>query len=282
MSIVRMDPGQLLEKSGSPHPGNGCGAAGEHGARMNNRELLQAQLNAFYKTALAEARPLFDEGQLARLSAPLLVSISDAYLDSPVRIMFVGKETNGWWGKLRTYYATEDAADKLLACYRRQMAGQRWSGRFFQMVGRTARELAGAQVPAIAWTNLMRTDLEQGKGFSRNSKAFSEALTQVSRKMLRYEFDLLKPDVVIFACGPGYDSEIKAVFGDRTESEAIVPRALWHFKVGHTLCFRAQHPQAIHRKGSALKPVGFYYAEIFARVKASFPHVYEKAGETGA
>ena len=245
------------------------------GAKLSERELLQAKLNDFYTTTLEGAKPLFDDEHRQKLSAPLLISISDAYLAAPVRIMFVGKETNGWWGNLGAYYAAEDALSELMKRYQKQMGMKKWPGRFFPMLGRTARELAGAQVDAIAWTNLLRTDWEHGKGFSRNSKDFSAALTKMSQDMLRFEVEILKPNVIIFACGASYDSVIKATFRNRTNSDPIVKRVFWQFKVGNILCFRCQHPQAIRRKGSALKPVEAYYAEIFARVKANFAHVYD-------
>lgn len=242
---------------------------------MSEKELLQAKLNDFYRTTLAGAKPLFDDKHLRELSAPLLISISEAYLHAPVRVMFVGKETNGWWGKLRAYYATEDALAALMQRYQEQMGKSKWGGRFFQMLSRTARELNGAQADAIAWTNLMKTDWEQGNGYSRNSKEFSAALTKMSQEMLRFEVELLKPHVIIFACGTSYDSVIKETFPHRTNSEPVVKRALWQFNVGEILCFRCQHPQVIRKKNSAFKPVTAYYAEIFARVKANFPDAYD-------
>jgi hypothetical protein len=245
---------------------------------MGERELLQAQLNQFYTSTLENIRPLFDDRHLRELSSPLLISISDAYLAAPVRVMFVGKETNGWWDKLEAYYTGKNALAGLMNRYQEQMARAKWPGRFFPMLGRAAQELAGAKTEAIAWTNLMRMDWEHGKGYSRNSKGFSDALTKMSQDMLRFEVELLKPDVIIFACGASYDSVIKETFPDRTNSVAIVKRALWQFNVGKILCFRAQHPQAIRKKNSALKPVAAYYTDIFARVKANFAHIYDGLG----
>jgi len=242
---------------------------------MNERDLLQAKLNEFYTTTMEGARALFDDKHLSDLSSPLLISISDTYLAAPVRIMFIGKETNGWRGKLGTYYTAEDALRKLMECYQKQMEKPKWPGRFFPMLRLAARELAGSQVDAIAWTNLMRMDWEHGKGFSRNSKEYSEMLTKISQEMLRREVELLKPHVIIFACGASYDRVIKATFPIRTNSAPIVKRALWQFNVGDILCFRAQHPQASRKKNSTLKPVAAYYTDIFARVKANFAHVYD-------
>jgi hypothetical protein len=154
------------------------------------------------------------------------------------------------------------------------MKQSKWPGKFFPMLGSAARELAGSQAEAIVWNNLMKMDWARGKEFSRNSKNFSAALTKISQEMFRFEVDLLKPDVIIFACGTSYDSVIKATFPDRTESHAVAKRALWKFKVGNILCFRSQHPQATRKKKSTLKPVKAYYAEIFARTKTYFAQVY--------
>ncbi len=249
----------------------------ENAVKDSNREALQARLNAFYVTALADIRPRLDQAHLDRLSAPLLISVSQAYLDAPLRIMFVGKETNGWWGKLQRYYATKDALDALLQRYRKQMHMPHWPGRFFRMLARTARELADGPPEAIAWTNLLRTDWEQGKGFSRNAKGFSATLAELSATMLRREVELLAPDVIIFACGASYDSVIKSTFPDRTDSIAIVKRALWQFRIGDALCFRTRHPQAIRREASSFLPVDCYYEDIFARVRTAFPDAAAKA-----
>ena len=208
---------------------------------MSELESLQEKLDSFYVRTLAEAKPLFDESHLQKLSAPLLISIPEEYLSAPIRVMFVGKETNGWWGKLGAYYKAENALPALMTRYRHQMEKSKWSGRFFHMLKRTAQELAGAQTNAIIWTNLMRMDWEQGKGFSRNSKDFSAALTKISQEMLRFEVDLLRPDVIIFACGSSYDSVIKATFPERANSNPIVKRALWQFNIGGALCFRTLH-----------------------------------------
>ncbi|GGB93179.1 hypothetical protein [Pseudoduganella buxea] len=137
--------------------------------------------------ALAEVRPRLGDAHLARLSAPLLIAVSDGYLHAPLRVMFVGKETNGWWGKLQRYYATDGALEALLRRYGDQMRKPRWGGRFLPMLARTARELANGPPEAVAWTNLLRTDWEQGKGFSRNAKGSSAALADLSAAMLCHE-----------------------------------------------------------------------------------------------
>ncbi|MFZ6719101.1 hypothetical protein [Undibacterium sp. Ji49W] len=63
---------------------------------MSERELLQASLNKFYESILHRYQPSFDNNNhLDGLSSPLLISIHNEYLNARIRIMFVGKETNG-------------------------------------------------------------------------------------------------------------------------------------------------------------------------------------------
>ncbi len=241
------------------------------GGPLYDREQLQQQLNDFYTAILARERSLFDESHLRELSAPLLIAVSDAYLAAPVRIMFVGKETNGWWGRLGKFYATDDAVASLLARYRTQMTKGRWKGRFFRMLARVAHEAAGASADAVAWTNLLKTDWDHGRGYSRTAKGVSAALTRMSQEMLRFEVSVLQPHVIVFACGSTYDSLIRNTFPERSHSEAIVRRALWQFRIGDIQCYRCQHPQTIARAGSRFKPVDFYYEDVIARIRARHP-----------
>lgn len=248
---------------------------------MTQKDLLQAELNAFYERALAEIKPLLDKRQTDELSAPLLVSISDAYLNAPVRIMFVGKETNKWCGRLTQFYEEDRGLDRLMRRYRDHLGRRTWKSPFMQTLSRTAKELAGGQEEAILYTNLMKMDWGKGgKRFARNSKRHSVALSKLSRDMFRFEVELLKPDVIIFASGVTYDSVIKGMFPDeeRSGSVRIEAKALWRFNLGSTVCYRTRHPSAIARKGGPFAKTGTYYSTIIASVKEQFPHVYAAKG----
>jgi hypothetical protein len=67
------------------------------------------------------AKPGFIQ-HFRELSAPFLLSVSQAYLDAPVRVMFIGKETNGWCGKLGAFYERPDRIDIAKARYENQHA----------------------------------------------------------------------------------------------------------------------------------------------------------------
>ncbi|WP_152859164.1 hypothetical protein [Burkholderia sp. BE17] len=226
---------------------------------------MQFKLDAYYNHCLREAQACFSR-HLDVLSAPLLLNVADDYLNADVRIMFVGKETNGWWGSLRKFYETADAVAAVRARYVEQFHRPTGHSRFLRITKLLAHELAGAKRSAICWNNLMKMDWDRGRGFSRSSIEHSPELFELSTRMVRHEIDLLKPNVIIFGSGPAYDRAIKAVLPDRT-TISVEPRALWHFTAGDIRCYRTYHPNA--RDSSAARPIGHYYADIVAAIKSN-------------
>lgn len=242
-----------------------------------NRAALQLELNAFYIQAIEDIRPLFDEKQAFELSAPMLISVSDAYLEAPVRVMFVGKETNKWCGTLLDFFSKDNGMDRVLTRYRGHLARKKWKSLFMQTLGRTSKELAGGKPEAILYTNLIKMDWGKGgQGFARNSKNHSEALSKFSKDLFRFEVNLLNPDVIIFASGAPYDTVIKNIFPseERSASERLESKALWKFNVGNIVCYRARHPGAIAQLGSPFLKTSTYYTRIIADVKANFADRY--------
>lgn len=233
---------------------------------MKTKVEIQAQLDEFYALTLAAAQGSFDK-YLDDLSSPFLINVSEDYLNADVRIMFVGKETNGWWGGLRKFFQTVDSITELKKRYVEQFHRPTGRSRFLRMTKDLANELADGKRTAICWNNLMKMDWKRGRGFSRTSIGHSAELFELSTMMVRYEIDLLKPNVIIFGSGPSYDRAIKAIFPERT-TKSVDPRALWHFTSGGVLCFRTYHPNA--RDSSAERPIAHYYGEIVASLKSLY------------
>src|SRR5690606_37443433 len=136
---------------------------------MKNAAELQQRLNAFYATALTEARPCFSEQDLEALSAPFLIKISDEYLNAPLRIMFVGKETNNWKGQLNTFYDLDNPVEVIIERYEKQFSDNRWAKPFMAMFARVAKELAFNQPRSMICNNLIKMDWSQGRSDSRNA-----------------------------------------------------------------------------------------------------------------
>lgn len=230
---------------------------------MNLRSQLQAKLDAFYAQALADARQGF-EPHLDTLSAPFLLNVSEDYLVAPVRVMFIGKETNGWYHKLRMYYETADALASLKLRYAEQFRRSTASSAFLRRTRALAGDLAGGKRTAICWNNVMKMDWNQGNPNSRNSINHSRELFDFSVATVRHEIEVLKPDVVIFGTGHRYDRAVHAVLPSR-ETVYKEPRRLWHFRSEGMECYRTFHPGA--RKNAAPRPIEHYYADIVASVR---------------
>lgn len=220
---------------------------------------VQAVLDSYYAEALAVAEPGFVPHFL-ELSAPFLLSVSQAYLDAPVRVMFVGKETNGWYDKLGAFYECPDRIGVAKARYEDQLVRSAGNSEFLRQWKRFAKAFAGGDRAAVCWNNLMKMDWYRSKrAYSRTSIKHSAHLFDFSTAVVRFEIELLKPDLIIFGSGHKYDPALKAVLPDR-QVVKVEPKALWHFRSNGIECFRTFHPDAWDR--TAPRPIKEYYQEI--------------------
>lgn len=229
---------------------------------------IQAELNAFYKLTLDQAG--FEPKHLKELSLPHLLCVSQEYLDAQVRVMFVGKETNGWYGRLSRYYDGTCSISDLLGRYRDQMSEAGGHGAFLHSLDRIAHEFTGATRNSIIWANLMKMDWYQGRKDGRNSVKHSEQLRYFSRKVLCFEVGLLEPDIILFGTGGTrpYDDAIKDAFPNRSNSLALVRKALWRFDIENIACCRLRHPQARVDVKHAFEPTRVYYDRAFMLLKS--------------
>ena len=241
--------------------------------RLDHTE-AQAQLTAFYEAALLELREsaCFDANQMRQLSAPFLLNVERSYFEAPVRVMYVGQETRGWESKLDTILVSPEAVPRLLARYQRGMQDS-WSGPFLRTLKLLTRELGRGGPGSVVWTNLQKMDVDRGPNRSRNARGYSNALDEFSRKLFRFEVELLRPHVLIFGTGPHYDKLIQRCFPGRQESRVVVPRAQWHFTVDSIRCYRTWHPRTVPRKNWP-HTLAEYYRAIIEDVHREFPAVY--------
>jgi hypothetical protein len=242
---------------------------------QDSRNDLQARLDVGYAEALAGAN--FSTEHRTTLSLPQLMWVSQEYLDAPVRVMFLGKETNGWIGKLRldSYFDGRCTLENLHERYRDYLDESRSRGAFTQTLAHTAKRLTGGRRQAIAYGNLLKMDWDQGSTSHRNSLHYAEELREVSRKIIRLEVEVMKPDVFVFACGFSHASFVSSALGAFDDVHQHVPRGLHEFKLAGVPAFLLRHPQARASKKSA-KLARFlksriYYDRAIDRIKELFP-----------
>lgn len=246
--------------------------------------MIQDKLDELYihtldKEKLEETFPVED---LGKISAPHLLNVDQNYLDAETKILFVGKETNKWWGKLKHFLEVDNSIDILKQRYRVKFFGgevpkssninelksyeaEKYSTPFFTEYKKVSEELCEGKPGALVWSNLLKMDLERGKKYSRNSKS-NKQVVSLSKEIFRKELEILKPDYIIFATSYTYDDIIKEFLNDFiTESEVIEKRSLWKFKVDNITCFRTWHPSTISYR--AKKTKFEYYQDIIANIK---------------
>lgn len=200
-----------------------------------------------------ELNNIFPSSDLEKISALHLLNIDQNYLETETKILFVGKETNKWWGKLKHFLEVDNTIDILKQRYRVKFFGgevpkssninesksykaEKYSTPFFTEYKKVSEALCGGKSGALVWPNLLKMDLERGKKYSRNSKS-NEQIVSLSKEIFLKELEILKPDYIIFATSYTYDDIIKEFLSDLiTESEVIEQRSLWKFNVGNTTC----------------------------------------------
>lgn len=248
----------------------------------DSRNDLQARLDVGYAEALVGAG--FSTDHRTTLSLPQLMWISQEYLDAPVRVMFLGKETNGWISNLRldSYFDGRCTHERLYQRYRDHLDSPGPRGAFTQTLTHTAERLTGGRRQAIAYGNLLKMDWDQGSTSHRNSLHYAKELREVSRKILRLEVEVMKPDVFVFACGFGHAGFVSSALGAFDDVQQHVPRGFHEFKLAGVPAFLLRHPQAHASKKSA-KPARFlksriYYDLAIDRIKELFPETSVATG----
>ena len=84
-------------------------------------ELDKLYSNIFNKD---ELRKNFSTAEISKISAPFLLNIDEEkYLNSKTKILFIGKETNKWWGKLKHFIEFDNSIEIMKQRYKAEFEG---------------------------------------------------------------------------------------------------------------------------------------------------------------
>jgi len=247
---------------------------------------INEKLNKLYEEELDKRylQDKFTKEELEKISAPHLLYIDEAYMRSKVKILYVGKETNLWWGKLKHYINTDNAIEILKQRYKAKFFGgdvptskdpqktkyykaESYANPFFREYKKISNSICKGKTGEIVWANLLKMDLDRGKGYSKNSKE-NKSIVEISKRIFRKELEILKPDYIVFATSYTYDSVIKDFFADKiNKSNIIEPKSLWKFNIDNTICYRTWHPSTIKYKATKNKLE--YYKDIITYIQNS-------------
>ena len=86
-----------------------------------NEQLKKLYEKEFDKKIL---KSKFTQEEIEKISAPFLLSIEEEkYLQAKTKMLYIGKETNKWWGKLKHFIEFDNSIDILRQRYRVEFDG---------------------------------------------------------------------------------------------------------------------------------------------------------------
>ena len=131
------------------------------------------------------------------LSAPFILKIYEEYLNSPVKIMFVGKEVNSWQSKLDKIIKKEDFLEILKNRYQKEFDTEEgWNTAFFRTYKNIREQLTNNKKGTIVWNNLLKFSYDNKGTYSKNAICHSEELEKISIEVFKEEVTVLKPDFI--------------------------------------------------------------------------------------
>ena len=173
------------------------------------------------------------------MSGPFLVSPNRKYLNSKVKLAFVGQETKGW--------TSHRDIEMQMKVYEDFNLGEKYySSPFWNVMRKFEKALCG-DTYCSAWLNINRYD-------EMEKRPSQESLAELSKldSIIVAELKILNPDIVIFLTGHSYDSRIVKILGARQSAlGGFDMKKLCHLDSDLIAgrIFRTYHPNYLRRSG---------------------------------
>ncbi len=170
---------------------------------------LNKRLSELYLSKVDDLTRMYTELKQLNLndySCPLLLHIWEKdYSKAPIKLMIIGKETNGWGNA-----ESEDVASSMKR-YEGFNLGRTYNSIFWRWVYKINQMLGNPNTNCFVWNNILKFGKESSKGCP------NWHVTNLENKyfnIIADEISILKPDVCIFLTGHSYDTEINSKFPD--------------------------------------------------------------------
>ena len=177
----------------------------------------QKELNNLYSVYLSK---LIDDEKFNSylskdaINSPLLIGADverGNYYESDIKILFVGKENNGWFGLGERNNKKTDINDKekylqdLVDYYCQFNLGEKYKTPFFTFMDILIGKFKETNLNVgVLWSNLLRIDC--GNDLKK------EIIDIDKNQILIKEIEILNPDLVLFLTGPNYDNYLNDTF----------------------------------------------------------------------
>lgn len=235
---------------------------------MIEKNEIKSQLDLLYKNYL---ETIFSDKELAEmidnliLSSPQLLdveTIRGKYLDSDFKLVFVGKETNGWFnrnerleeGLIKINNQFEKYIFSLKKIYSRHNIGLNYRTPIYLFIDLLIDRLSINKNVGFLLTELLRHDYN-GSGLP--SKIIDKVAYN-NNFILREELEILSPDALIFLTGPTYDRHIKMTF----------PNAVFKEVAGYSL----NQVSFIENIPNVKKAIRIYHPDYHNRLGGDFKY----------
>ncbi|CUV66283.1 conserved hypothetical protein [Sulfurovum sp. enrichment culture clone C5] len=181
-----------------------------------NREEINKKLQARYEDIWKKLKAT-QPSAIESLPTPLFLEVPQTYCDAKYKIMIFGQETHEWGnfsehnldGLIKQYhefYENNVSFSKDKSQYNVIFF------RAFKKIKKLLDKKFGEENSEVIWNNIVKIGKYEGKNLpSEEIMKWQEPLYE---SMIKFEVELLKPDIIIFFTGPNYDQYIKKAFGD--------------------------------------------------------------------
>lgn len=144
---------------------------------------------------------------------PLLISPPNDYAASTLKVMYFGKETNGYEGSFRESKGVQHLM-RIYDAFANQGGARKYGKHFWNAVSKFNSAFSKVDRSiSFTWNNVIKV----GKDWSMGMPPESVVKWQQNWfRVIRKEIEILKPDIVIFMSGPHYDKFIEGIFGPLT------------------------------------------------------------------
>ena len=211
----------------------------------SERDQVRLKLAERYYDALqaADLESIYREDHHSGI---FLAAPHEAYFSGGMKVLIVGQETREWRSKVCEAKRRQTISlNGVLAwmdntvCFNLKKPR---TSRFRQFYKSTSKRLCTESSDpsnAAVWSNQFCISY---KGSNSVKSPKIEIIKDLSFRILRAQFEILKPEIAIFTVGHSRDCYLKKCFPMYKTVEIHEPNRLWEFMVDDVRCFRTNHP----------------------------------------
>ena len=238
------------------------------------QQYIQNKLNECY-TVFRDNIDFDDNDFAQKLSSPLLIKVTEKWIESKTRVLVVGQETLGWeffkwdnygydwefsdihnWLQFKNAHDSVDALVNAYEIFNFSSNNHPLNHRapFFTTYRKIRKAVGdddGTFETSVLWTNLIRMSVDEGSVFKNATPEQREKLISASTEVFLDELKILNPDIVIFFTGPIYDYALNKIINRPSFSKILDYEEKVFALISHEnlprMSWRTYHPAYLQR-----------------------------------